>query len=53
MLQEQEQANIWFGRIADIGEELWMYSRNREYLIDEKYNELISYIQVAHTEYYQ
>lgn len=105
MLQEQEPANIWLGRIADIGEELWMYSRNREYLIDEedkqylfdnlneiqnridvmvksiesnvsadilsavnelcnavyqgdsfddeKYNELISYIQVAHTEYYQ
>lgn len=105
MLQEQEPADIWFGRIADIGEELWMYSGNREYLIDEedkqylsdnlnqiknridvmveciepnvsadilsavnelcnavyqgdsfddeKYNELISYIQVAHTEYYQ
>ena len=36
MLQEQEPASIWLGRIADIGEELWMYSRNREYLIDEE-----------------
>ena len=36
VLQKQEPANIWLGRIADIGEELWMYSKNREYLVDEE-----------------
>ncbi len=34
-LQEQQQTNIWLGRIADIGEELWIYSKNRELLIGE------------------
>lgn len=42
MLQKQEPANIWLGRIADIGEELWMYSRNREYLIDEEDKQYLS-----------
>lgn len=36
ILQKQKPINIWLGRIADIGEELWMYSKNREYLIDEE-----------------
>lgn len=36
ILQKQEPTNIWLGRIADIGEELWMYSKNREYLVDEE-----------------
>lgn len=34
--QKQEPVNIWPGRIADIGEELWVYSKNREFLIDEE-----------------
>lgn len=42
MLQKQEPANIWLGRIADIGEELWMYSRNREYLVDEEDKQYLS-----------
>ena len=36
MIQQQASKNIWLGRIADIGEELWMYSQNRECLIDEE-----------------
>lgn len=36
ILQKQKPINIWLGRIADIGEELWMYSKNREYLVDEE-----------------
>ncbi len=36
MIQQQASENIWLGRIADIGEELWMYSQNRECLIDEE-----------------
>ena len=36
VLQKQGPASIWLGRIADIGEELWMYSKNREYLVDEE-----------------
>ncbi|MBQ2822985.1 MAG: hypothetical protein IJF18_00205 [Oscillospiraceae bacterium] len=36
ILQKQEPTSIWLGRIADIGEELWMYSKNREYLVDEE-----------------
>ena len=36
MIQEQELVNIWLGNIADIGEELWMYSQNREYLVNEE-----------------
>ena len=35
-LQKQEPVNIWLGRIADIGEELWVYSKNRELLVDEE-----------------
>ena len=42
MLQKQEEANIWLGRIADIGEELWMYSQNREYLVDEEDKQYLS-----------
>jgi len=41
-LQKQEPANIWLGRIADIGEELWMYSKNREYLVDEEDKQYLS-----------
>ena len=36
MIQQQASENIWLGRIADIGEELWMYSQDRECLIDEE-----------------
>ena len=42
VLQKQEPANIWLGRIADIGEELWMYSKNREYLVDEEDKQYLS-----------
>ena len=41
-LQKQEPVNVWLGRIADIGEELWMYSKNREYLVDEEYEQYLS-----------
>lgn len=41
-LQKQEPVNIWLGRIADIGEELWMYSKNREYLVDEEDKQYLS-----------
>ena len=42
MLQKQEPVNIWLGRIAEIGEELWMYSKNREYLVDEEDKQYLS-----------
>ena len=42
MIQKQEPVNIWLGRIADIGEELWMYSQNREYLVDEEDRQYLS-----------
>ena len=41
-LQEQQQMNIWLGRIADIGEELWMYSKNCELLVDEDDKQYLS-----------
>lgn len=42
ILQKQEPTNIGLGRIADIGEELWMYSKNREYLVDEEDEQYLS-----------
>ena len=36
MLQKKEPVNSWLSRIADIGEELWMYSKNHEYFVDEE-----------------
>ena len=36
ILQEKQPTNIWLSRIVDIGEELWMYSKNRELLVDEE-----------------
>ena len=42
MLQKQEPANIWLSRIADIGEELWMYSKNRELLVNENDKQYLS-----------
>lgn len=42
MLQKQEPVNIWLGSIADIGEELWMYSKNREYLVNEEDKQYLS-----------
>ena len=41
-IQQQGSENIWLGRIADIGEELWMYSKNREYLVDEEDKQYLS-----------
>ncbi len=35
MLQEQSPNKEWLGRIGDIGEELWVYSKTRELLPDE------------------
>ena len=35
MLQEQSPDKEWLGRIGDIGEELWVYSKTRELLSDE------------------
>lgn len=42
ILQKQEPANVWLGHIADIGEELWMYSKNREYLVGEEDKQYLS-----------
>lgn len=42
MIQEQEPVNVWLGSIADIGEELWMYSKNREYLVNEEDKQYLS-----------
>ncbi len=36
VLQEQQPTNAWLSRIADIGQELWMYSKNRELLIEDE-----------------
>lgn len=36
ILQEQQPTNTWLSRIADIGQELWIYSKNRELLTDEE-----------------
>ncbi len=41
-LQKQEPVNVWLGRIADIGEELWLYSKNREFLVDEENEQYLS-----------
>ena len=35
MLQEQSPNKEWLGRIGEIGEELWVYSKTRELLSDE------------------
>ena len=42
ILQEKQPTNIWFSCIADIGEELWMYSKNRELLVDEEDKQSLS-----------
>ncbi len=42
ILQEKQQTNIWLSRIADIGEELWIYSKSREMLIDENDKQYLS-----------
>lgn len=42
MIQKQEPVNVWLGSIADIGEELWMYSKNREYLVNEEDKQYLS-----------
>lgn len=42
ILQKQQPANTWLSRIADIGEELWMYSKNREFLVDEEDKQYLS-----------
>lgn len=42
ILQEQQQTNIWLGRIADIGEELWVYSKNREMLVNKDEKQYLS-----------
>lgn len=42
ILQEQQPANTWLSRIADIGEELWMYSKNREFLVGEEDKQYLS-----------
>lgn len=41
-LQEEKKENVWLSRIVDIGEELWMYSKNRELLIDEEDKQYLS-----------
>lgn len=42
ILQEQQPTNTWIGRIVDIGEELWMYSKNREFLVGEEDKQYLS-----------
>lgn len=42
ILQKQESMNIWLGHIADIGEELWMYSQNRKFLVDKEDEQYLS-----------
>lgn len=42
ILQEKQATDIGLSRIADIGEELWMYSKNREFLIDEEDKQYLS-----------
>ena len=42
MLRKQETENIGLGCIADIGEELWMYSKNRELLVDKEDKQYLS-----------
>lgn len=34
-IQKQKEKHPWLGRIADIGEELWVYSKNRELLVED------------------
>lgn len=42
MLQKQEPRNVGLSCIADIGEELWMYSKNREFLVDKEDRQYLS-----------
>lgn len=42
ILQEKQPTNIWLSCIADIGEELWMYSKNRELLVGEEDKQYLS-----------
>ena len=39
---QETPTNIWLGRIADIGEELWIYSKNRELLMEEDDKQYLS-----------
>ncbi len=42
ILQEQHPTNTWLGRIADIGQELWIYSKNRELLTEDEDKQYLS-----------
>lgn len=42
IVQKQELINIWCNDIVDIGEDLWIYSKNREILINEADNQYLS-----------
>lgn len=42
ILQEQQPANIGLSRIADIGQELWIYSKNRELLTEKEDKQYLS-----------
>lgn len=42
VLQQQETKQHWLGCIGDIGEELWVYSKNRELLVDESDHQYLS-----------
>ena len=42
ILQEKQPTNIGLSCIADMGEELWMYSKNRELLVDEEDKQYLS-----------
>ena len=42
ILQEQQPTNTWLSRIADIGQELWIYSKNRELLTEAEDKQYLS-----------
>lgn len=47
ILQEKQPTNIGLSCIADMGEELWMYSKNRELLVDEEDKQMLSMLSLA------
>ena len=42
ILQEQQPTNTWLSRIADICQELWIYSKNRELLTEDEDKQYLS-----------
>ena len=41
-LQDKQHTNVKLSCLVDLGEELWMYSKNREFLVDKEDRQYLS-----------